>query len=184
MKQTRYSPEEMRIHISARHLQLTEALRAYVARKVSKAQKYFDHLIWAQVILSVEKVMHRCEIVLHASKRTFRALAESQDLYAAIDLASDKIDAQIKKYKERIRGHKNIAPVPVVPEELVPPPTDTRFSVIKQVPVWPMTKEEAVRQMETLGYDFWMFLDRQTRQIGVVYRRLDNTYGLMLPVKR
>jgi putative sigma-54 modulation protein len=172
---------EMRIHISGRHIHLTDALRDYVERKVSKAQKYFDHLIWAQVILSVEKVTHKCEIVVHASRHTFRALAQSEDLYAAVDLASDKIDAQIKKHKDRVRGHKNASMLPAIPEMT---PVDARFSVIKQVPVTPMTKEEAAHQMETLGYDFWLFLDRATRQVSVVYRRLDNTFGLMQPVKR
>lgn len=180
---TRTRPRnDMRIHISARHLQLTDALRDYVTRKVSKAQKYFDHLIWAQVILSVERVTHKCEIVVHASKHTFRALAQSQDLYAAVDLASDKVDAQLKKHKERLRGHKNAPLIPAMPEEVAP--SDARFSVIKQVPVWPMTKEAAARQMENLGYDFWLFMDEGTRQVSVVYRRLDNTYGLMQPVKR
>lgn len=175
---------EMRIHVSARHIHLTDALHDYVTKKVSKTQKYFDHLIWAQVILSVEKVTHKCEIVVHASKHTFRALAASQDLYAAVDLASDKIDAQLKKFKERLRGHHKEAPmIPALAEEL-PAAPETRFSVIKQVPVWPMTKEEAARQMETLGYDFWLFLDQSTKQVSVVYRRLDNTYGLMQPVKR
>jgi putative sigma-54 modulation protein len=175
---------EMRIHITARHLHLTDALRDYVTKKVSKCQKYFDHLIWAQVILSVEKVTHKCEIVVHASLHTFRALAQSQDLYAAVDLASDKIDGQIKKHKERTRGHhKDVSMLPAVAEEVTAAP-ETRFSVIKQVPVWPMTKEEAARQMENLGYDFWLFLDQGTKQVSVVYRRLDNSYGLMQPVKR
>lgn len=173
---------EMRIHITARHIHLTDALRDYVTKKLSKAQKYFDHLIWAQVIVSVEKVAHKCEIVVHASKHTFRALAQSQDLYAAVDLASDKIDSQLKKHKERLRSHKNAPLLPALPEEN--PAADERFSVIKQVPVWPMTKEEAARQMENLGYDFWLFLDQGTRQVSVVYRRLDNSYGLMQPVKR
>src|SRR3954464_7013250 len=99
------TPTEMRIHVTARHIHLTDALRDYVNKKLSKTQKYFDHLIWAQVILSVEKLNHKCEIVVHASKHTFRVMATSQDLYAAVDLSSDKIDAQLKKHKERTRDH-------------------------------------------------------------------------------
>lgn len=176
------APTEMRIHITARHLHLTDALREYVNKKVGKAQRYFDHLIWAQVILSVEKVTHKCEIVVHGSKHTFSALAKSQDLYAAVDLATDKIDAQLKKHKDRLRDHKGPM-APALPEEITAA-SDARFSVIKQVPVWPMTKEDAARQMENMGYDFWLFLDSGTKQVSVVYRRLDNSYGLMQPVKK
>jgi len=177
------TPSEMRIHVTARHLHLTDALRDYVNKKFGKAQKYFDHLIWAQVILSVEKLSHKCEIVVHASKHTFRVMAASQDLYAAVDLASDKIDLQLKKHKEKTRNHHKDSALPALIDELTPA-SEARFSVIKQVPVWPMTKEEAARQMENLGYDFWLFLDAATKQVSVVYRRLDNTYGLMQPVKR
>lgn len=174
--------QEMRIHITARHIHLTDALRAYVEKKVSKTQKYFNHLIWAQVIVSVEKLTHNCEIVVHASGHTFRVLAASQDLYAAVDLASDKIDNQLKKHKERVKGHKATM-VPLLPEmEAIG--FDARFSVVKKVPVWPMTKEQAAEQMERLGYDFWLFLDKATKVVSVIYRRLDNSYGLMQPVKR
>src|SRR5271168_1361441 len=93
----------MQINITARHLKLTSAISDYVQKKLEKAKRYFDHLIWAQVILSVEKDRHIAEIVIHASGRTFMAKEESMDLYAAVDLASDKIDLQLRRYKEKKR---------------------------------------------------------------------------------
>ena len=85
----------MKIHITGRHLRLTKAITEYVEEKVAKAQKYFNHIVWAQVLLVVEKRSHQTEIVIHASRQTFRALAKGADLYAAIDLASDKIDSHL-----------------------------------------------------------------------------------------
>ena len=175
----------MQIHITARHTRLTEAIRSYVEEKLQKAEKYFNHIVWAQVVLSVEKRNHQAEVVLHAGRQTFRSLSKGGDLYAAVDLASDKIDAQLKKYKERLRDHHKGSPadlslLPVAMSEGEP----LRFSVIKQVPVRPMSREEAADQMDELGYNFWLFLDRGSSQVNVIYRRQDESYGLLQPVKK
>ncbi|OGS01325.1 MAG: ribosomal subunit interface protein [Elusimicrobia bacterium RIFCSPLOWO2_12_FULL_59_9] len=171
----------MKIHIAGRHIKLTTAIKSYVEEKVGKAQKYFDHLIWAQVILSIQKQTHTAEIVIHASRQTFRAQAKGGDLYSAIDLASDKIDTQLRKHKERLREHKNRVSMSHMAEEIIP---RAHISVIKQVELKPMSVEDAARQMENLGYNFWLFQEISTRQLQVVFRRLDNTYGLLQPVKR
>ncbi len=174
----------MKIHVTGRHLRLTKAIQSYVDQKVSKAQKYFDNIVWAQVLLSVEKRSHHCEIVLHASKQTFRALAKSSTLYAAIDLASDKIDTQLRRYKDRVKGrNKKGRPSAsqAMSEDMDPAPV--RFSVVKDVPLIPMTAEEAAQQMEDLGYTFWMFQDLQSKQVNVIFRRLDESFGLLQPTR-
>src|SRR5438105_7342796 len=96
----------MELNITARHLKLTSPIADYAQKKLEKAKKYFGQLIWAQVILDVEKNRHMAEFVLHAAGRTFTAKEESADLYAAIDLASDKIDEQLRRHKERRRPHR------------------------------------------------------------------------------
>ena len=172
----------MEIHITARHIRLTQPIRAYVEQKVSKAQKYFNHIVWAQVILSVEKRANQAEVVIHGARHTFRVQASGADLYSAIDLVSDKIDAQLKKYKERIRDrHKGqgseLEAVPVtVPGEMT-------FSVVKQE-LKPMSREEAVDEMDELGHNFRLFMDSSSGQMNVVYRREDDSYGLVQPLKR
>ncbi|MBI3548814.1 MAG: ribosome-associated translation inhibitor RaiA [Elusimicrobia bacterium] len=173
----------MRIAITARHLKLTPAIRTYVEEKFQKAQRYFNHIVWTQVVLSVEKRNHEAEVVVHASRQTFRALGKGADLYAAIDLASDKIDSQLKKYKERLKDrHRAEEPeiVSALPAEAA---GSIRFSVIKQVPMRPMTREEAAAQMDALGYTFWMFQDQGSKHVQVIFRRLDDSYGLLQPVK-
>jgi ribosome hibernation promoting factor len=177
----------MRIHISARHLKLTKSLKSYVEEKAGKAQRYFDHIIWAQVVLEVEKKAHTCEIVIHASRQTFRALARGVDLYAAVDLASDRIDAQLRKFKEKIRNHhKEIEPAPLAAAALndggeLPV---VQFSIVKQVAMRPMSREEAAEEMDRLGYAFWMFMEKDSGQVHVIYRRMDDSYGLLQPVHK
>lgn len=173
----------MKIHITGRHLKVTAAIRDYVEEKVAKTQKFFNHIIWAQVVLSVEKRSHSAEIVVHAGRQTFRALGSGADLYAAIDLASDKIDGQLKKYKEKLRDHHKLpagaAAAVIAPEQ----PGAMRFSIIKQVPLKPVSREEAVTEMDKLGYTFWMFLEKDSKKVQVIYRRQDDSYGLLQPVK-
>ncbi|HBL17686.1 MAG: ribosomal subunit interface protein [Elusimicrobia bacterium GWA2_69_24] len=174
----------MKIQITGRQLRLTKAIHDYVEEKVSKAQKYFNHIVWAEVFVKVEKTTHEVEIVIHASKQTFRALAKEESVYAAVDIASDKIDAQLRKYKERLKeGRKH---VPETPEAMLDEskPSSVRFSVVKQVPLSPMTPDAAALEMERLGYTFWMFHNQETRKVNVIFRRLDDSFGLLQPVRK
>lgn len=171
----------MEIQLTAKQLKITPSLRAYVQEKMSKAQKYFDHIVWGQAFLFVEKRAHKAEMIIHAPGQTFRALATAADLYSAIDLASDKIDAQLKKHKERIKArHKPKASETM--SEAAPRPTTT-FSVVRQ-PVLPTTPEDAADEMESSGHQFLVYLDRDNDQIQVVFRRSDDSLGIVQPVRR
>lgn len=174
----------MKIHITGRHIELTKALRGYIEKKLSKTEKYFKQIAWTQVLLSVEKRAHQAEIIIHASKQTLRAMAQAGDLYAAIDLASDKIDAQLRKYKERLKSRKKDAArgPEFVAQNMDPQPV--RFSVVKQISLEPMSVDAAAQEMDRLGYNFWMFKDQETREINVIFRRIDDSFGLLLPAKR
>ncbi|MFH2201953.1 MAG: ribosome-associated translation inhibitor RaiA [Elusimicrobiota bacterium] len=174
----------MKIHVTGRRISLTPAIRSYIEKKLPKAQKYFKQIVWAQVMIAVEKRAHQCEIVIHASKQTFRAMAKSANLYAAIDLASDKIDTQLRKYKERLKDRDKWLPSPedIVPDE--PELSAVRFSVVKQLSMTPMSPERAAQEMETMGYNFWMFKNDKSRQVNVLFRRLDDSFGLLEPEKK
>jgi len=174
----------MKIQVTGRHLSITPSIQAYVEEKVSKAQKFFSHIIWAQVLLSVEKRAHQTEIIIHASKQTFRALASGDSLYAAIDLASDKIDAQLRKYKERLKERHKTAPTAAEAAALVAESRPVRFSVIKQVDMAPMSPEAAALEMDRMGFNFWMFEDDSSRRINVIFRRLDDSFGLLQPARK
>ena len=183
----------MQINITARHLALTPPISDYVRKKVERCERYFDHLVWAQVILYVEKYRQVAEIVIHASKSTFRAKEESIDLYAAIDLAVDKIDKQLKKYKEIEKVHRKgkSRSTKGKPDKLgarllsiVDQGSKVKESVISEVKrfdVKPTSVQEAISEMDLLGYKFYMFLNAETSLINVIYMKENGSYGLLEP---
>ena len=118
------------------------------------------------------------------------ASAVEDNLYKAIDAAAVKAEAQAKKIKNKAKARKvtkkSVKEADVNPfaEHLILPQTDVKFSVIKQVEVSPMNPEDAAYEMERLGYSFWMFLDEDSKQINLIFKRLDGTYGLIKPIKK
>ncbi|HEY0973456.1 MAG TPA: ribosome-associated translation inhibitor RaiA [Solimonas sp.] len=95
----------MNVNISGHHVELTPPLREYVASKLKRLERHFDHLISAEVILTVEKLEQKAEATVHASGANLHAQASNGDMYAAIDLLADKLDQQTRKYKEKLRDH-------------------------------------------------------------------------------
>ncbi|MDE2039102.1 MAG: ribosome-associated translation inhibitor RaiA [Elusimicrobia bacterium] len=171
----------MEIQVTAKHLKVSPALSDYLREKMEKAQKYFDHIVWGQAILSVEKRSHNAEFVIHAPGQTVRSLATAADLYAAIDLASDKIDAQLKKYKERLKERYKAREQAASPLEEAG--SAIQPAVIKQ-PVEPMTADEAAAEMESMGQEFRLYQDKTSHQIHVIFRRGDDTLAIIQPVKK
>ncbi|MDE2141035.1 MAG: ribosome-associated translation inhibitor RaiA [Elusimicrobia bacterium] len=171
----------MEIQLTAKQLKITPALRDYVSQKMGKAQKYFDHIVWGQAFLFVEKRAHKAEMIVHAPGQTFRALATAADLYSAIDLASDKIDAQLKKHKERVKTRHKAKTSETMSEAI--PPTTTSFSVVRQQ-VIATSPERAIEELESAGHQFLAYLDRDTDQIHVVFRRSDESFGIVQPVRK
>ena len=171
----------MEIQLTAKQLKITPALREYVQQKMGKTQKYFDHIVWGQSFLFVEKRSHKAEMIVHAPGQTFRALATAADLYSAIDLASDKIDAQLKKHKERIKArHKPKTSDTMA--EAVPAP-QTTFTVVRQT-VEPRTRQSAAAELDSSESQFLVYLDKDTDQIQVLYRREDESLGIIHPLRR
>lgn len=96
----------MNLNISGHHLDLTPPLREYVTNKIKRIERHFDHLINADVILSVEKLRHKAEATVHASGADLHAEAVvDADMYAAIDALMDKLDQQTRKHKDKLRNH-------------------------------------------------------------------------------
>jgi putative sigma-54 modulation protein len=95
----------MNVNISGHHLDLTPPLREYVKDKLKRVERHFDHLISADVVLSIEKIRQKAEATVHASGANLHAEAVASDMYAAIDLLTDKLDQQTRKYKEKLRSH-------------------------------------------------------------------------------
>lgn len=95
----------MNLNISGHHVSLTPALRDYVISKLKRVERHFDHLINADVILSVEKVRHKAEATIHSRGIDLHAEEICEDMYAAIDGLIDKLDQQTRKLKDKVRDH-------------------------------------------------------------------------------
>lgn len=96
----------MQINVSGHHLDITPALRSYVASKLQRIERHFDHVITAHVVLAVEKERKKAEATVHVNRANLYADAEHNDMYAAIDRLIDKLDRQVKKHKEKLSNHR------------------------------------------------------------------------------
>ena len=96
----------MQVNISGHQLDVTDAMREYVGEKLGKLERHFDKITNVQVIMQVEKLKHKIEATLHVAGREVVANAEHEDMYAASDLLTDKLDRQLIKHKEKQLDHK------------------------------------------------------------------------------
>lgn len=182
----------MQIAVTFRHMEASEPIRAYVEEKVSRVKKYIDEPIDAQVVLSVEKkIRHRAEVTIVAKGITIKASEETNDMYAAVDTMVDKIERQLKRYKEKIKEHKpqsgrerEVRKTILAAESIDEGRGEPVIIQTRSFPVKPMAVEEAVMQMDLLHKDFLVFTDAGTEEINVVYRRKDGNYGLIVPQTR
>ena len=180
----------MQITTTFRHLEPSDALKSYAEEKLERIKKYIDEPIVAQVFMTVEKIRHCAEVTLTAKGITIKASEETNDMYAAVDAVVDKIERQLRRYKERIKDHK---PAPenldrqvresVVGAESIEQRKTPVVIRTKTFSIKPMSVDEAVMQMDLLHKDFLVFTDATTEAINVVYRRKDGDYGLIEPYK-
>jgi putative sigma-54 modulation protein len=178
----------MRIKISGKNVEISDALRNQVNKKVGKLERYFDSGTEAQVTMSVEKNRHIVEVTIPFNGVLIREEESTDDMYASIDLVLDKLERQIHKFRTKLArklrkgafadnkmefSEKHADEVEEV-EEL-------KIVRTKRFLVKPMSVEEALMQMDLLGHSFFVFSNAETDEINVVYKRKDNKYGLIEP---
>lgn len=95
----------MHLSLTGHHVEITPALRGYVEKKFERVTRHFDHVIDVHCVLTVEKLLQKAEATLHMRGETVHAVAEEQDMYAAIDALTDKLDRRVVKHKEKTRDH-------------------------------------------------------------------------------
>lgn len=179
----------MQIAVTFRHMESSDAVRSYVEEKLAKVKKYIEEPIDAQVVLSVQKkINHRAEVTMVAKGLTMKSVEEKDDMYAAIDLMVDKIERQLKRYKEKLKRHKGSTGTHRQVEKAVisAMSVDEGYETPEIIrshsfSVKPMSVEEAVMQMDLLDKDFLVFTDDRSEEMNVVYRRKDGNYGLIVP---
>ena len=174
----------MKVIISGRHMKLSDDMRAYAEEKMHKAETYFDRIIEGHMILYAEKHRRIAEVTLTAKRAKFHAQAETEDMYASIDGAMEKVDTQIRRHKEKLEDRKRHHEEAVLDaDEDSDSDMESEPEIIKvsKFASKMLTPQEAVMQIELSGEDFLMFSNSQTDQINVVYRRNDGNYGWIEP---
>lgn len=177
----------MRITVRGKNIEVTDALREYVEKRLGKLAKYVDNLDEAQVALSVEREHHVVEVTIPLNGMLLRGEEKASDMYASIDLVVEKLEKQINKYKTRINKRSKNQPVrDLTPAGGAPGRAEEEadaFRVVrtKRFALKPMPIDEAIMQMNLLGHNFFMFTNAETEEVNVVYRRQDGDYGLIEP---
>ncbi len=181
----------MQVNITFRHLEPTEALKAHVRDRVEHVQRYVDRASEAHAVLHVENVNHHAEITVKAGRFLLRGTARSEDMYASIDAAADRIERQLKKHKDKLHSaHKsngvphNLSPAEVrheVFDLLGGAAEKPARRVVKstQFQAKPMSIDEAILQLDLLDASFYVFQNAADRAINVVFKRDDGNYGLV-----
>ena len=174
----------MKFQNSEKKIKLPGNVHAYAEKKVMKLARYFEEDAEALIVFSVEKNRNKVELTVHGAGTWFRASESTSDMFASIDAAVATIEGQIRKNKTRLaRRLRQDAFVRAVEEtSFVPEEAEDDLSIVrtKQFYFRPMTREEAVLQMNLLEHNFFAFRDEDNGgTFAVVYRRNDGGYGLI-----
>jgi len=173
----------MRIRVSGKNIEVTNALRERVEKKLSKFEKYFNPDTEANATLTVEKNRHIIEVTIPFNGVILRGEEATEDMYASIDKVVEKLEKQIAKYKTKLE--KKIKDGSVRFENLTfdqeEDDAEPKIVKTKRFAMKPMPVEEAVLQMELLGHNFFMFYNADSEEVNVVYKRKDGNYGLIEP---
>ncbi len=184
----------MQMNITFRHLDPIDSLKNYAQEKVERVNKYLEKASDAHVVLSLDRHLHQADITIHSGTYLLRGKEKSEDMYASIDLAMDKIERQLKRYKEKLKSHHGkervhhrqdlIAQMRVKhavvemeqPEVNTP---DALATVIKknEFLLRPMSLEEAIMQLDLMNNEFYVFTNSTTMEMNVIYRRKDGQFG-------
>ncbi len=179
----------MQMIVKGRNINVTDPLRDYAEEKIGKVSRYFDRIIKTEIEMSVEKNPkiqdnQVVEVTIHSSWPLVRAKESAADMYQAIDLVTDKLERRIKQMKAKVidraqHGGNSLKVPPAPAEEEV----EEEFRIVrsKSFTLKPMTPEEAALQMDLLGHTFYVFINADTGDTNVVYKRRDGNYGLIEP---
>lgn len=175
----------MKITISGKQIELTNALKNRVEDKFSKLDRYFHKETEAVVTLSVQREFQTIEATIHSGSLILRAEEITDDMYVSIDNAVDTLERQLRKHKTRIekklkKEYFDAAKLNQIPyEQEIPEEVEFKIVKTKRFEVKPMSPEEAILQMNLIGHQFFVFSNSETGDSNVVYKRKDGNYGLI-----
>jgi putative sigma-54 modulation protein len=193
----------MKIQIKGRNVAVTDAIQEYAEEKLSRVhrllqERHIDEVSRVELELIVEKNPsianpNVAEATIYTRGPVIRAKESSTDMYASIDLVTDKLQRRVKKYHDKVHRknlrHEQVAePEQTAAGEPVAAAHDLetdngRIVKTKQFALKPMTVDEATLQLELVGHDFFVFTNAESGDTNVVYRRRDGHYGLIEPAR-
>ena len=179
----------MNFNIRGENIEVTPAIREYVEKKITKLERYFTESPNATVHVNLKTYQgksSKVEVTIPMQNLVLRAEEVHDDMYAAIDLISDKLERQIRKHKTKVnrkfreKGNADAVFV-TLPESEKTPEDDNDLELVrkKSFDLKPMDSEEAILQMNMLGHNFYVFTNADTSKTNVVYKRKDGHYGLI-----
>ena len=194
----------MKFIISGKNIEVTEGIKAAIEEKLGRLDKYLVDDTIVNVTLSVQKGRQKIEVTIPMKGHIIRAEEGSEDMYVSIDLVVDVIERQIRRYKKKLIDKKQAAiafsQAFIEDEEDTAYEDDIQIVKTKKFAMKPVNPEEACLQMEMLGHNFrrkliktiekfgtivehnfFVFLNSETEQVNVVYKRKNGTYGLIEP---
>lgn len=174
----------MKCQITGKNVVVTDSIRRAIELKLEKMDKYFviNEEVSANVLIRTYKNSQKIEITIFTKMMDFRVEVKHDDLYAAIDLAIDKLEGQMRKLKTRLdRRHRESLGRAIAFENFEAENDDSNDEIVrvKELDLKPMDMEEAITKMEGLGHSFFVYLDDEDEKISVVYRREDGGYGVL-----
>ena len=173
----------MLVYIHGKNIDITDAMRNRIETKLSFMEKYFelDDSYRANVIVNSQRPMSEVEITIHTKFGILRAEVGHEDFYAALDIAVDKLEDQIRRQKTKLsrknRASLSEAFLTMIEEE--DEIEEAKLVRTKTIFAETMDLNDAILQMELLGHTFFIYTDEETDEVAVVYKRLDGDYGLL-----
>jgi putative sigma-54 modulation protein len=176
----------VRLQVKGKNVEVTDSIREYAEEKLSKLERQLADPTRVELELAVERnpsisQNHVAEATIWTKGPILRAREASADHKASIDQLVDKLERQVKRYREKRRSRRQQVPAAAIPEDAIPIDDEPRIVKSKQFAIKPMSPEEAVLQLELVGHDFFVFQNADSGEVNVVYRRRDGAYGLIEP---
>ena len=174
----------MKFTFTDKKVNIPNRVHTYAEKKIGKLDRYFQTEPEASIVFSVEKGRNNLEVTIRSGATVIRVAESTSDMFVSIDAAVASIERQLRKYKNKIvqreQGGGSFRQEFIDKEA---EDEEVRIIRTKQYDLKPMYPEDACVQMEMLGHSFYVFVNAETDQVNVVYKRKGNTYGLLEPEK-
>lgn len=205
-KAPEFTDETYDIQVTGHNVRVTEPMKEYAAQKLSKIDKFSLRFIEASIVMDVEKLQHKVDMMVKVDNIKIKSSAVTDDMYASIDLAADRLQSQIRKYKARIQDHhaKGVSAVeidlnvirPLTEAELFEVndeiESETRNRLYEQFrpkqliaqekkPLKTLNLHEAMMKLELSGDQFLLYRSEEDRNLKLLYKRKDGNYGILEP---